>query len=373
MSSLSSVRSVPGQVGDPVEVVAGDAELGALRGDLGEARHLLLGDLVGVGRQVRALEATAEVLELVLLVALAELVTDGLHLLAQDVLALRLAHLLLDHGGDLLLHLHHLELPRDDLQHELDPRLDVERLEHLLLVLDRGELGGEVARDEVGERARLAHVVEDARGLARQIGLVLEHLAGGLAEGGREGVELDVAVEAVVQALDAGPHVGLEAERLEHAHARRALQHDRIRARAHADDLDDLGEHADLVEIAERGLLDVGLALGGDRDVRPLTAEQLLDQPHAARPAHVDGHHLRGVEHRVPQRQNRQGVEITRTFLGAHLDRVPRPGRQGESKSRASSALSRRTSGETARRAGRPVDGLHPPAATEMTNGCPWP
>ena len=87
-------------------------------------------------RQLRAADALAQLLDLVVVAALAELLPDGLHLLAEDVLALRLAHLLLDHGGDLVLHAEHLELAPDHGEHEAHALLHVEGLEDLLLVAD---------------------------------------------------------------------------------------------------------------------------------------------------------------------------------------------------------------------------------------------
>ena len=117
--------------------------------------------------QPGAAQALAELLDLVVLAALAELLLDGLHLLAEDVLALGLA-LVGHHRADLLLHAKELELPAHDRRaRRARAPCGVEGLEDLLLVGDARLLGRQVRRDEVGQGAALAHVVEDARGLAR--------------------------------------------------------------------------------------------------------------------------------------------------------------------------------------------------------------
>ena len=98
----------------------------------------------------------AQLLELGLLrVALAELVLDRLHLLAQEVLALRLLHLRLDLRLDLRAELEHLELAAQDRRRRAQPLLDVDQLEELLLLLG---LEPQRRGDEVREHARVVDV-----------------------------------------------------------------------------------------------------------------------------------------------------------------------------------------------------------------------
>src|SRR6185436_17327616 len=105
----------------------------------------------------------AEVVEVAAaLVDLAQLLLDGLELLAEDVLALVAAHLLLDLAVDLLADLEHLVLAREELQHLAQAGLEVEGLEDVLLLVD---LDVEVRRDEVGELARLRDAVDERRRL----------------------------------------------------------------------------------------------------------------------------------------------------------------------------------------------------------------
>ena len=145
----------PRQADKPVEVRADDAGLGRLRRHLLEAAELLerlLGDSI---RHARLANLLRVLVDLGLhLVVLAELLLDRLELLAQEVLALRLGHLLLDAVLDLGAELEDLEFLLQEAGGQLKARTRIERVENLLLLLD-AEV--EVKRDEVGELARLLH------------------------------------------------------------------------------------------------------------------------------------------------------------------------------------------------------------------------
>ena len=69
-------------------------------------------------------------------VELAELFLDRLELLAEHVLALVAAHLLLHLGVDPLADLEDLELARQELEHLARAGLEIERLEDVLLLAD---------------------------------------------------------------------------------------------------------------------------------------------------------------------------------------------------------------------------------------------
>ena len=87
-----------------------------------------------------------------LLVSLAELLLDGLQLLAQEVLALVLADLGLHLRLDLRAELEDLELLDQDPVQAVHARAHVERRENLLL--DRRADGRQARGDEIGELAR---------------------------------------------------------------------------------------------------------------------------------------------------------------------------------------------------------------------------
>jgi hypothetical protein len=188
----------PRDVEDPVEVGADDGVLG--RADLhgAEALELLARDLLGLVREVRLRDALLEAVEVALIaLVLAELLLDGLELLAKDVLALVLAHLLFDLRVDSLAHLEDLELPREQAQDLADALLDVDRLEQLRLLLHGGvEVGG----DEVSEGAGLLDRVDERARLARELGHELDDLLGDVAQAHRERLGLDVLGLGLVEA-----------------------------------------------------------------------------------------------------------------------------------------------------------------------------
>src|SRR6185436_18131127 len=102
-----------------------------------EALELLLGDRLGLVRQVGLGDAVLEAVEVALVaLVLAELLLDGLELLAEDVLPLVLPHLLLDLGVDALAHLEDLELAGEEAEDLADAVLDLDGLDELGLLLD---------------------------------------------------------------------------------------------------------------------------------------------------------------------------------------------------------------------------------------------
>ena len=116
------------------------------------------------------LDLLAELVDLGLLrVVLAQLALDRLELLAEDVLPLGLVHLGLDLALDLPLELEDLDLAGEERGDELQPLLDVDRLEQLLALLGRhvGAVG-----HHVGEEAGLGDVAGGDGGLGRHRGAV---------------------------------------------------------------------------------------------------------------------------------------------------------------------------------------------------------
>ena len=82
----------------------------------------------------------------------------------QEVLALVAVDLAARLGGDLLLHRQELELAQHELGDHLEPLGAVDRLEHPLRV-GYGEI--EIARDEIGEPARVLEVGDQDQDFGR--------------------------------------------------------------------------------------------------------------------------------------------------------------------------------------------------------------
>ncbi len=96
-----------------------------------------LTSLRDVLRQLERVELRPQLVELGAALALAQLVLDRLHLLAQEHLALAIADLRLHLALDLLLGVEDVELTLDVGEHQAQPLLDRERLEQLLALLRR--------------------------------------------------------------------------------------------------------------------------------------------------------------------------------------------------------------------------------------------
>ena len=168
----------PGQVGEGLEPGADPAVLGVLRAHPLEAVDLALGVRACLVGELQRREPSAELPgEVLLVAALAQLLLDGLELLAEQELALTglhaVVHLTGDRGGDLGLG----QRIADPAEDERDPRFDVHRLEQLDLALD-GQVGPPAG--QVGQRRRSVDLVEH-RGQAAASQL-LEERTGDLTE-----------------------------------------------------------------------------------------------------------------------------------------------------------------------------------------------
>src|SRR5690606_9035717 len=136
----------PRQRDEPVEIRPDHRALGrGLRHRL-EAPQLLHRLLVRLFRHPGLLDRLAQLLDLGVLVVLAELALDRAHLLAQQVLPLALLELFLRLLADLARQLQHLDAVREVVRDLLEPLADVESLEDLLLLrrLDVDEAGDQI-------------------------------------------------------------------------------------------------------------------------------------------------------------------------------------------------------------------------------------
>ena len=146
---------VPRQVGDELEVVADDVDLGAGPAHALEAPELAVDDLLRVGRKVRPSQTFLQLGEVVAVLAAVELALDRTHVFTKDGLALVLAELLPDLTFDLRADLR-LGLPlTDPSDQEPDPARDVALSEELDLLLGRQV---EKRPDPVGDERRV-HVL----------------------------------------------------------------------------------------------------------------------------------------------------------------------------------------------------------------------
>jgi hypothetical protein len=265
-----------------------------VRVTVGLLGHLGLGDLLG-----ELVEVAAAVVEL------AQLLLDRLELLAQHVLALVAPHLLLDLGVDPLADLEHLELARQELQHLAGPGLEIEGLEHVLLLAD---LELEVAGDQVGQVPGLGDAVDQRTGFLGQLGHELDHALGDVLEVHDQRVELDVGRRRIRNAADLGGEERLGAVEHGDLEPRDALQDDREVVLGELDDLEDPRRAADHVQVARPRVLGARVLLREDADDRPLLGDGVLDQADRLAPADIDGNDCSRKQYGVAQRKDGERV-----------------------------------------------------------------
>ena len=197
----------PRQRDEPVEVGARDRVLGRLRRHLAQPVELLVGGLAWPPRACPAasIRLRNSSISCCAVVVLAELLLDRLHLLAQVVLALRLADLVGDLRLDAARDLLQLDLARDDLDELLDAVLDVVPLEQADLLLDgdvehrSGEVGQARRIAGAGGQDHLAEIVRDVLGVLHEPLELVDQAP-------HQRVEVDAGVEMLVERADRRLH-----------------------------------------------------------------------------------------------------------------------------------------------------------------------
>ena len=273
------VRSVHGKTEDRVEPTLDPPALHVLLGHALEAAELLPQcphHLVGDTRGLEGVDAVAVVVHRLAVVLVAELLADGLHLPAQDVLALLLVEPVADLMADLVGQLTLRQRVLGPAEHEPDPLGDVDRLEQLDLLLGR-QLGP--PPDQVGEAAGVVGVdaPEDAADLA--VAEVLEERDQGGAQLGAQrlglvgGGLLDHGLGRHPQAGPGADHAGTQPGSAGGAHdegggatRQHAGRLDRGDGADLGEPVTDAGDEQQLAALAGSGGRGLGLVgLGADR------------------------------------------------------------------------------------------------------------
>ena len=241
-------RRVPRQPDQPVDIGPDDSDLGRGRRDPAHPVDLLDRPGLDLLRHAGGLDLVAELVDLGLLrVVLAQLALDGLELLAQDVFALGLVHLGLDLGLDPALQLEDLDLPGEERLDQLQALDDVGRLEQLLALL-RGHV--RAVGDHVGQQPRLGDVAGRDGGLRRHRGAVRDVLLDAGLDRPHQRLDLDARRRLVGDLLDDGDDVRAGRREAVDAQPALALDDGPDGAVLELDDLGDLGQGADLVQLA---------------------------------------------------------------------------------------------------------------------------
>ena len=291
-----------------VDVVAHDRRFGRHRRH--HSQLLQLGHRLGLGlaRHLHALDLLLHLLEVGVLVALAEFLLDRLDLLVQVVLALALLHLALHAAADALLDLQDVDFAFEHAEQVLEALADVAHLEDLLLLL-------ELERQMRGNRVREAAAVVDTRhrrqdlrrDLLVQLDVLVElreqrtpHRLDFMRRTRFAGDRLRVRGEVLAMLLDA---LDLRALRSldEHFHrAVRQLEH-----------LQHRRDTADVVEILGRRVVLRGLLLRDEQDVLAGVHRHVERLDRFGASDEQRDHHVREHDD-VAKRQQRQCRDVGR-------------------------------------------------------------
>jgi hypothetical protein len=147
-------RLRPWQYSQPFDVIARERKIGGHGRHAGKPRQFLQRFFLGLLRHACGFDLLAQFFNVLLaLVDLAEFLLDGLQLLAQVVVALRLLHLVLYFGLDLVAQLLDFQLFGEVLMNAFQPGHHIGGLQQLLFIIRRQKR--QVGRHEVNEAARV--------------------------------------------------------------------------------------------------------------------------------------------------------------------------------------------------------------------------
>ena len=169
------LRQLPGQLDQPIEIGAHHAVFGGAFRHALQPAQLLAGGVLDFLRHAGFGDGLVELGHLggLALLAFAQLLLNRGHLLAQQHLALPLVERRLGLLADLGRQPQHLDAVRQQPRHLLHARGDVDRLEHVLLLVRRDV---HVGHGHVGQRARLLDRLHGGDQFPRRLRHQLERL-----------------------------------------------------------------------------------------------------------------------------------------------------------------------------------------------------
>ncbi len=272
----------------------------------GEALELLVRLLAHIRGKSGLFDGLGDVLKfLVGVYAVAQLLADGLELLAQEIFFLRLVHALAGRGLNLDLHGRHFGLMHQMGDDEAEAIHRIDALEDFLRFL---HLEPQVGGDEIGKPSGFADVAEHAH-----------DVAGGDAAQGEDALALFAreADEGFLFRFGSGGfrfrhklHVrGKIGPALLKAHepgAGHALHEGLDATVGHLEQAQDKGHRADRIEIIGLGVLHLPVLLGAEENMAAMRSGGFHGL-HGLLAAHEEGHDHVVEDHHVPQRQQRHG------------------------------------------------------------------
>ncbi len=312
---------LPGQRRQPIEVSLDDPVLGGLRrhalqsGELAQRlflrffRHTGLFDLLAV-----FLDLTPS------LVAFAQLIANGFHLLSQIVLALRLLNLFLGLLLDLLTDLAHLQLVEQHLAQELHL---VRKSIHLQQLLGVVHLDPQIGGQKVDEQPAIIQLLDEADGLIGELRDELRQLHRHLGEIPMQRLFENRFFHSIRREVHPGLQVGIFLRPLPNVEALQALNEDGQRAILPAHHTMNDRHRARRMNFVGTGDLHRGI-LHRQQANETIPFFHLLDQTDRAGNAHSEGHDDKRKRDRIAQGENgdllRHFTEHTIKILILHIE-----------------------------------------------------
>ena len=296
----------PGQVEDPVDVVARHRVFRRRGRDALQPGEFLVHRGPGLGAELFLGHPLAQFLEFdLVVVALAQLLADGLQLLAEEELALPLVHVLLHGGLQLVAHLHRLQPLGQLFRHPVKQVVQGHDLEDLLLDLD---LQVELRTDQVGDVERVGQAVDRGHQFRRQLGGADQFLELA-AQGEEQGLGLLVLDECHRDFPHPGREVGLGTGEAGDLELLGAAHEHLVEPLRRLVELVQVADHAHRVEVllAEHVVILDLLAPARHQADHAVAEEDVVDQLLGGVARHLQGKAHARVEDKAVQRQDGQG------------------------------------------------------------------
>ncbi len=239
----------PRQRGHPFQIGPRHHVLGRGRRHLLQPLQLAVAFLASFRRHARFVQLLAQLLDFGLgIVRLTEFLLNGLHLLAQQILALALADLLLHLLLNFVAQLEHLELFRELADQSLQAPAYVGGFEQFL-AQQRGERR-QIGRDEVGQPHRLVDIQRNGLQIVGELRRPRHHVPEKFASVALERGQFGIAsAHHVLDRFDPCAHERLQSNQRHEANPCNSLdKNDQVAVRQ-LDRLVELGHRADAVQI----------------------------------------------------------------------------------------------------------------------------
>ena len=299
-------RLQPGQVEDPVDVVARHRVFRRRRRDALQPAEFLVHRGPGLRAEPFFGDPLAQFLEFdLVVVALAQLLADGLQLLAEEELALPLVHVLLHGGLQLVAHLHRLQPLGQFPGNAVEQVVQGHEFEDLLLGLD---LQVELRADQVGDVERVGQAVDRGHQFRRQFGGI-DQLLELAAQGEEQGLDLLVLDELHRDFPHPRREVGLGTGEAGDLELLGAAHEHLVEPLVRLVELVQVADHAHRVEVLlgeHLVVLDL-LAPARHQADHTVTEQDVVDELLGGVARHLQGKAHAGVEDKAVQRQDGQG------------------------------------------------------------------